>query len=116
MKARGHKGTLLVELLVVVAIIAILAGVYLGAKKRSASGEEKTTPKAAMDKAHDVECMNNLNQLRSLIQMSATENGAFPKALDSRSAINRCPVSNKPYTYDPQTGTVKCTTPGHENF
>lgn len=116
MKACGRRGTLLVELIVVVAIIAVLAGIYLGTKKRSASGQEKTTPKAAMDKAHDVECMNNLNQLRSLIQMSSAENGAFPKALDSRSAINRCPVSNKPYTYDPRTGTVKCTTPDHENF
>lgn len=116
MKPRSRRGALLIELIIVVAIIAVLAGVYLGAKKRSPGGEEKTTPKAAMDKAHDVECINNLSQLRSLIQMSGSDNGAFPKALDPRSAINRCPISDKPYRYDPQAGNVKCITPGHESF
>jgi len=30
--------------------------------------------------------------------------------------VMKCPVSGKPYVYDPKTGKVHCTTPGHEGF
>ncbi len=113
---KRRRGSLLVELLIVVAIIAVLAGVYLGGSGKANKAHKKTTPAQALEKAHGVECANNLNQLRAMIQMEVADKGGYPKALDPRVALNRCPVSDKPYVYDPQTGTVKCTTPGHEKF
>lgn len=114
---RAERGALLVEIIVVVVIIALLAGVYLGLIRGRGNGEdEPSTPKAAMDKARSVECAANLQQLRALMQMRQVEGAEHPAALDPTSAMARCPVSDKPYSYDARTGRVWCTTPGHETF
>jgi hypothetical protein len=44
--------------------------------------------------------------------------GGPPATLNkgATAAICKCPVSGQPYSYDPQTGKVWCTTPGHEKF
>ena len=110
-------GALLVEIIIVVAIMALLAGAYLGLTRRGGEGEdEATTPAAAMDKARGVECATNLQQVRAMLQMVVTAEERFPSRLDPGSGINRCPVSNQPYSYDAQTGRAWCTTPGHEKF
>ncbi len=112
-----RRGSLFIEVLVVVVIIVLLAGAYLGLFRRSIGGEDgKSMPKAATDKARGVECANNLNQLRMTIQMKVAEDGQYPAALDPNNNMNKCPVSGKPYTYDPSTGSVRCTTPGHETY
>jgi len=114
---RGHRGALLIELIIVVVIIALLAAAYLGLMRRSPGGKgEKPTPKEAMDKARGVECANNLRQLRALIQMKVAEDERYPAALDSSSGMARCPVSGQAYRYDPRSGRVWCVTPGHERF
>ena len=110
-----RRGVLLVELIVVVVIISILAVVYLrvsGGRKTSAA----SSPGAALQKAHGVECASNINQSRALLQMNSMEDGTYPAVLDPNESLNRCPVSGKPYWYDPQTGRVQCITPGHEKF
>ncbi len=115
MKAR--EGSLLVEVLVVIVIVAILAVAYLGLINRHQGDEEgKSMPKAATDKARGVECANNLRQLRMLIQTKLTEDGDYPAALDPTNSICKCPVTGKPYSYDPRTGHAWCTSPGHEAF
>ena len=114
---RTERGALLIEIIVVVVIIALLAGVYLALIRGRGGGEEEaSTPKAAMDKARGVECAANLQQLRALMQMRQVEDGEHPAALDPSSAMSRCPVTDKPYSYDARTGRVWCTTPGHETF
>ena len=105
-----------VELIVVMVIIAILAVVYLGLTKRGGAGGEASTPKAAIDKARSVECANNLHQLRAMIEMKVAEDGTYPAALNPASGMGQCPLTGKPYSYDPQTGRVWCTTPGHETL
>ena len=114
MSRRG--GSLFIEVLIVVAIIALLASAYLGLINRSTDGSGKSMPKAATDKARGVECASNLNQLRAMIQMHVAESGGYPAALDPNSSMSRCPVSGKPYRYDPKTGNASCVTPGHETF
>jgi len=112
-----RSGFVLVELLIVVLIIGVLAGLYFGTRHKSADGTGgKSTPKAAIDKGHGVECASNLNQLRADLQMRLMEDEHYPAALDANSSLSRCPVSQKPYGYDPRTGRVWCTTPGHETF
>ena len=112
---RKRQASLLIELIVVVAIIALLAGAYLGLSKRGGKGE-KSTPKAAMDKARSVECAANLLQLRALMETKVADDGRYPAALDPGNSMAQCPLTQKPYSYDPQAGRVWCTTPGHETL
>lgn len=82
----------------------------------------QSIPGKAMQRAMAPKCESNLNQLRLLVgsaKEDAGESGAYPASLDTISEaarINKCPVSGKPYDYDPATGTVKCLTTGHEKF
>jgi hypothetical protein len=90
---------------------------------KGTKGEEgKPLPVVAMDRARGVACETNLRQLRLAIQ-SASQGDEGPPAsladlasLGVVSEMRNCPVSGKPYSYDPKLGKVWCTTPGHENF
>jgi type II secretory pathway pseudopilin PulG len=127
----------LISLLVAVVIIGILAWVFLFRHKsdqptqaqKDATGaivqtDKKTIPGAAMDQAKGVECQNNLSQLRQAIQMDrdsgGDESGGAPPSLQAihgiPSEMRVCPASGRPYAYDPRTGRVWCTTPGHERL
>lgn len=111
-----RAGSLFIEVLIVAAIIALLAAAYLGLINRSTDGSGKSMPRAATDKARGVECANNLQQLRAMIQMHAADEGSNPPALDPNSGMSKCPVSGNVYRYDPGTGAVSCSTPGHETY
>jgi prepilin-type N-terminal cleavage/methylation domain-containing protein len=114
--ARG--GFALIEILLVIAIIALLAVGYYGLSRDGENGEKKSTPARSIDKARSVECASNLRQLRALIQMHVAEHGQYPKKFNpgEHGSLGRCPVTNEPYEYDPQTGEIHCTTEGHENL
>jgi len=116
----------LIELMVVVAIIAILAALLYGKQSPmggggeiiSPSGEAHTPAGAALEQARSVGCMENLRGLRQNISGYRMENERPPASLDELrlGAAALCPVSGNPYVYDPESGTVRCTTPGHENL
>jgi hypothetical protein len=50
--------------------------------------------------------------------MYLIDHDAYPREFDpgQQGSMGRCPVSGRPYVYDPQTGTIRCTTPGHESL
>lgn len=80
----------------------------------------QSTVGAVSDKGKEPVCRNNLQQIRAYLTMEQTQNDQYPANLDARKigsgSIPNCPVSNQPYSYDPATGIVRCTTPGHEGF
>ena len=112
-----RRGFALIELVVAILIIALLAAVGYGLWRHGKPGE-KSIPKQAVEKAQGVDCQSMLQQVRASIQMATMDNEDKPPPSIPPDMQNyaKCPVSGQPYTYDPQTGTVKCTTPGHEAF
>ncbi|MFA0748697.1 hypothetical protein [Fervidibacter sp.] len=116
------RGQTLAVLLVVVLIIAIVAAfIYLSqhAQSPQQKGQQaQTTYGAALQRAKEVECMNNLHQIRQAIQMFVAEQGTNPPSLQSvrlpAGVQPICPVTKVPYTYDPTTGKVMC--PQHPRF
>ncbi len=129
---RSGKGFVLIELIVVVALIAVAAGVYFAwyspkkareLKKAVESGNPEQVPVGpqtvlgqALQKGESVQCMNNLSQLRQAIQMFVIDNERYPSSLSELNlpSMTRCPVTGQPYQYDPKTGTVRC--PAHPNY
>ena len=127
MKAR--RGFALIELVVVLLLILVGMGAYFGlrGKMKAAPGElkgERSTsgvesiPLRAMQKAESLACKSNLQQLRQSIQMDADSSGQYPARIDqgAMASISTCPDTKQPYSYDPRTGRVWCTTPGHERY
>lgn len=119
--SRLRRAFSLVEILVVVVILAILAAFlmphYLGGSK-TAGGRRIESPK---ERGQGVACMNNLQQIRMSLSISASgDEENRPKSLAEikglPSEMLRCPVGGEPYQYDPKTGKVWCTHPGHEQF
>ena len=106
----------LIEMLVVIVIIAVIAAVMMpriAGHGRTKDGKA-TTP---MSKARDTECLMNLTQVKQGIEVfKATAEGTPPQSLDDLKLpkeLLSCAVSKQPYQYDPQTGAVRCTFPGH---
>ncbi len=114
---------MLIELIVVVAIIGILAAVYLGGgfgkpDSDRPDGLGKTTVGRAALKAKDFECSNYLGQVRAAIQMQKIDD-VIPNSLTELSLPSRmlqCPVGKEAYEYSPPTQIVKCPHPGHEDI
>lgn len=119
---RSNRGQIftLIEILVVVAIIVVaglwISNTYLGVGKKAGSGG----PATPIERGQGVDCANNLHQVRMAIDMYKQDNEKPPASLqDLRGLMEsmfKCSVSGKPFSYDPATGRVWCTTPGHENY
>jgi len=121
-------------MLVAVVIVVGAAAWYFGSggtatpstvKQNSSLLDTKSQKNTVFGKAIDTgkatDCSERLRQIRMGIeQYKATgANEQNPPTLkDIGLGVNpdyfQCPVSNKPYTYDPATGTVHC--PTHTNF
>ncbi|NPV47935.1 MAG: prepilin-type N-terminal cleavage/methylation domain-containing protein [Armatimonadetes bacterium] len=113
-----RQGFALVELLVVIAIVAVLVVAYMGFRSKRDKAGPETIPGKAIQKAESVECQSNLSQIRQMVQMEVMDSEQYPARIDqgATASISKCPVSGKPYSYNPQTGQVWCTTPGHEKY
>ena len=130
----NHRGSWsLIALLVVVAIIVVVAAIYFGGsgsgpttvKKDSSLLDQKSQKQTALGKAMDTakaaDCRERLNQIRMGVQnykATGTNDQNPPSFKDVGLSVGpdyfQCPVSGKPYTYDPATGTAKC--PTHDSF
>jgi len=124
-----QRGQTLVATLVVLAIIAILAVVMMkgsGAFGKSesprADGRGTTIPGLVKAKTEDTVCRNYLGQLRMSLQLAKGDNDdQWPASLEDThlgKTFYGCPMGKgkEPYQYNPQTGQVWCTHPGHEKY
>lgn len=114
----------LVGVLAAVAILAILVVVWLYYGTGRQAGTMPGTPPVSRvtetkQAARGVECRNNLNQIRTAIQMRQGSEEGLPATLKELGLPDQmlvCPESGQPYQYDPNTGTVRCSTPGHRSY
>jgi hypothetical protein len=135
MRLNNRGSWSLVGLLVAVVIVIVVAAVMMGNSKNGpvpstvgkntgvldSKSKKETVFGRSMDTAKATDCRERLNQIRMGIQTwkasEATEQN--PRTLKDiglgvGSDYYQCPMSNKPYTYDPATGIVKC--PTHDDF
>ncbi len=123
---RSNRGQWAIIEIVVVAAIILVAAYFIvpnylsGAGKGKDGGPDKVhTP---IGQAESVDCRNNLNQLRSAVEMekAGSEEGRVPASIadmgPSMSSVSKCPISGREYGYDPSTGRVWCATAGHEKY
>jgi competence protein ComGC len=123
-----RKGQTLVASLIVIVIILILAVVMFkgtsifGDKPAPArkDGHGTTVLGQVQYDAKDEVCRSNLSQLRQAIQVAETTNDDHPPASLQETKLGTefysCPIGHEPYVYDPSTGQVHCTHPGHESY
>jgi hypothetical protein len=81
----------------------------------------QSLPGRVVQHAMGTECKNNLDQIRQMIMIYRSDNnGENPPSLSALQCLpgkmQQCPISHTDYAYDPSTGEVHCTFPGHEQF
>ena len=121
MKSKTRLAFGLVELLIVIAIMAVLAAIiyprYFGAATMK-DGKKVSTP---MSMSHDTECISNIRSVRQAIEaaIAGDADSTKPKSLSELklpAEILKCAVGKEEYVYDPVAGTVKCPHPSHESY
>lgn len=95
--------------LIVVTVVIVIAG-------RPAPARHQAVPSSSpINRALNLECRSRLRNLENAIQIYMAENGHRPESLEQinelDNSIKFCPVTGRPYVYDPLTGNVVC--PGH---
>jgi hypothetical protein len=114
----------MIGVMVAVAIVAVLVALWFYYGTGGQSGTATGAPPVSRvtetrQAAQSVECRNNLNQIRAAIQMRQGADESLPtslKELGLPDSMLVCPVSGQPYQYDPNTGSVRCPTPGHGSY
>jgi len=126
-RSRERGFLTLIALLVVIVIIAILFATQFGGRPSATPGAPaqsggrggpQTLLGAAVERADSAVCRNNLSQLRAAIGVYQANTGSNPLSLADLQANLRlnCPVGGEPYQYDPTSGAVHCTHPGHQSY
>jgi len=111
----------LIGLLAAIVIIGILFVVLYGrggGPTGAGGGGAATTLGGAKDRAQDVLCQSNINQVRVALSIYQGNSGHYPPSLEDLQGgvALSCPVGGEPYQYDPTTGQVRCTHPGHGDY
>ncbi len=118
-RTHSQRGNTLIEILVVIAILAVLGGMsynyLIGGKNKN--GEKVKTP---MEAGKSTACLMNLEQVRLGIKnfkLADTDNEKNPESLADLKFPREsliCPDSKQEYLYDKTTGEAHCSTKGHE--
>jgi hypothetical protein len=94
--------------LVVVALLIVVALQIYGGGKHG-DGQTVTEP---IERAAIIQCKTQIRNLATMIGMYSAENGRYPAGLRDLENVTDemlyCPVTRRPYSYDPTSGKVWC--------
>lgn len=101
-------GVLMVAIVIVVALV-----IFRPARPKSEPAPQLNVP---IERAKKIKCLAQLNKVNTAIQLYGAENGNYPSRLEDLTVLSSadliCPVSNRAYLYDSESGRASC--PGHD--
>lgn len=116
MRSTRRTGQTMIGLLVTVAIIIAVAGIYLSTKGKNPDGSTSshTVLRRSIDLAQEVALQSNLQQIQMFMGMYKGDNdGKVPASLEELKTSSKYPaemfinpVDKKPLGYDPNTGLM----------
>ena len=105
----------LVGVVMLACVIVVGLIVFRPARPKSVPQPQLEVP---IERANAVKCIVQLNKVNAAIQMYAAENGKYPDRLSDMKILSpsdlNCPVSNRVYIYDANTGRASCS--GHDQW
>jgi len=108
----GPAGVLIGAVMLTCVIVAGLI-IFRPSRPKSEAAPRLNTP---IERASNIKCVSQLRKINTAIQMYGAENGKYPDRLQDLTVLSAsdliCPVSNRPYSYDPAAGRASC--PGHD--
>lgn len=112
----------MVAVLLVLVLVLVFAFGGFGGKAENQRADQvgETVIGQSVARAKDAKCMENLKNIRGMIEVERTNADVPPASLSELRGLPSDmlvdPIGNEPYAYDPETGTVKCVHPGHERY
>ena len=65
-----------------------------------------------IERARNVQCLAQIEKIDMQVQLYRVRHGQYPENLEDVEDLSpqdlRCPVTQSPYQYDPQSGRVAC--------
>lgn len=126
MKSKESGSFSLVGTLVAVALVLVLVLVFaFGGFGSKADNQRKdqvgeTVIGQSVARAKDAKCMENLRNIRGMIDVERTNADQPPASLSELRGLPADmlvdPIGKEPYAYNPEDGTVHCIHPGHEKY
>jgi len=104
----GFAALSLIMSLLVIALIALFAVVYFRGKR----GPESPSGDSPIQRARNVQCLAQIKKIEMQVQLYSVQNGRYPEDLGMLEGLAepdlRCPITQRHYQYDPQSGRVSC--------
>jgi hypothetical protein len=104
---------------VVIGVVALVLGAILAfVIFRPLTPKNTPSPvlNAPIQRAQNLACRAQIRKVETAVQIYAAENGKYPDRLDAVEELSDsdliCPLTNRPYRYDPANGRVSCL--GHD--
>lgn len=99
--------SIIISLLVGAILLVTSINIYTGGRNQGA--ESVTAP---IERAKSVECLSQIRKIEMAIQIYYVENTRYPERLEGITDLSNqdlyCPLTQKPYNYEPTTGRVRC--------